>query len=68
MIKFILYNIMFPVHTGNSIDEARLEVVDFLRQRRIAIAKRFIVPPISIVDAVENEYVYNREFDYYEKR
>lgn len=55
-------------HTGNNIDEARLEVVDFLRQRRIAIAKRYIVPPISIVDAVENEYVYNKEFDYYEKR
>lgn len=46
--------------------EARNSVYSFIAQRRAAIAKRFNVPPITIIDAITNTYKYNKEFAYYE--
>lgn len=40
---------------------ARQEVFRFINQRRLAIAKRFYVPPITIIDAIDHDYVYNKE-------
>ena len=54
--------------TGRAITIARREVLKFLENRRIEIASRFIVPEITVADAVENTYIYNKEFGYYEKR
>lgn len=45
---------------------ARNEVYKFINQRRLAIIKRYQVPPITIIDAIANRYVYNKELEYYE--
>ena len=47
--------------------KARQEVFEFIEQRRTAIARRFFVPPITIIDAIESDYAYNTEYDFYEK-
>lgn len=47
--------------------EARNEVFRFINSRRIALAKRFKVPPITIVDAISDNYTFNKEFKVYEK-
>lgn len=53
---------------GTALSVARREVLKFLENRRIEIAGRFIVPEITVADAVNNDYVYNKEYGYYEKR
>ena len=58
-------------HIGESIRYARQEVLNFLQNRRIQIARRFRVPPISSIDALEHNYIYyqnQQEFGYYESR
>ena len=54
--------------TGIEISTARKEVLHFLQQRRLQIAKRYQVPEISVIDAITNTYSYNRELGYYERR
>lgn len=46
--------------------DARNEVFRFLANRRLAVAKRFQVPPITIIDAISTNYHYNQEFCIYE--
>lgn len=46
--------------------DARNEVFKFLSNRRLAVAKRFQVPPITIIDAISTNYHYNQEFCIYE--
>ena len=53
---------------GLEINKARKEVLHFLQQRRLQIAKRFQVPEITVIDAITNTYSYNRELRYYERR
>lgn len=53
-------------NAGNNIVTARKEVLSFLQNRRIQIARRFQVPPISIIDALEHQYIYNKDAEYYE--
>ena len=53
---------------GVEISVARKEVLHFLQQRRLQIAKRYQVPEITIIDAITNTYSYNRELGYYERR
>lgn len=48
--------------------DARREVTRFIENRRLAIARRFVVPPISVVDAVADTYVYDRGSGGYERR
>lgn len=45
---------------------ARAEVHKFIMERRTAIAKRFSVPAITIIDAISNNYNYNKEYKLYE--
>ncbi len=54
--------------TVGTVSDARREVLRFLENRRIEIAGRFTVPVITVADAVNNDYVYSREYGYYEKR
>ena len=54
--------------TGIEISVARKEVLHFLQQRRLQIAKRYQVPEITVIDAITNTYSYNRELGYYERR
>ena len=54
--------------TGIEISEARKEVLHFLQQRRLQIAKRYQVPEITVIDTITNTYSYNRELGYYERR
>ena len=53
---------------GVEISVARKEVLHFLQQRRLQIAKRYQVPEITVIDAITNTYSYNRELGYYERR
>lgn len=46
--------------------EARNDVFTFISNRRLAIAKRFQVPAITIIDAISCKYTYNREYGIYE--
>lgn len=46
---------------------ARQEVFNFLNQRRLAVAKRYYVSPVTIIDAIESDYHYVKEYDYYVK-
>lgn len=46
--------------------EARRAVGNFLNQRRIDVARRLLVQPITIVDAIVNQYQYNKETTFYE--
>lgn len=48
--------------------DARREVTRFIENRRLAIARRYVVPPISVVDAVADAYAYNKESGCYERR
>ena len=54
--------------TGIEISAARKEVLHFLQQRRLQIAKRYQVPEITVIDAITNTYSYNRELGYYERQ
>ena len=54
--------------TGYGIDQARIEALRFLENRRIQIARRYQVPEITVVDAIANQYVYNQEYGIYERR
>ena len=54
--------------TGVDISTARKEVLHFLQQRRLQIAKRYQVPEITVIDAITNTYLYNRELGYYERK
>lgn len=45
----------------------RQEVFKFIDQRRKAIAQRYYVNPITIIDALEDNYVYNKEYGFYEE-
>lgn len=56
------------LQAGERIIKARQDVIRFIQNRRIQIAKRFIVPEISIVDALANHYIYHVENGYYESR
>lgn len=38
-----------------------------LNNRRLQIAKGFKVPSINITDLLENDYKYNKEYDFYER-
>lgn len=46
--------------------EARNSVFRFIENRKIAIAKRFQVPPITIIDAISDTYHFNKEYGVYE--
>lgn len=46
--------------------EARNSVFKFIENRKIAIAKRFQVPPITIIDAISDTYHFNKEYGVYE--
>ena len=68
-IKFIdAFTPELSEQTGIEISAARKEVLHFLQQRRLQIAKRYQVPEISVIDANTNTYSYNRELGYYERR
>ena len=53
---------------GTAISQARLEVMRFIQNRRIQIAKRCTVPEISIADALAYHYIYHADGGYYERR
>lgn len=54
-----------PVSDINAEANARNDVVRFLAQRKLDIVKRQPVQPITIIDALANQYRYEKEFDYY---
>lgn len=47
--------------------QARQEVFAFLNKRELELAKRLQLPPITIIDAITDKYVYNKEYKYYSK-
>ena len=53
---------------GNTISQARQDAMRFIQNRRVQIARRFVVPEISIADALDHDYVYDAEGDYYARR
>lgn len=61
------YRPAMSVETGQEISRERREVLRFLENRRLQIARRYRVPEISVVEAITNAYSYNREFGYYER-
>ena len=61
-------NINISKDDGMDISQARQEVIRFIQNRRIQIAKRFIVPEINIADALNNDYIYHTDGEYYERR
>ena len=53
---------------GSAISQARQEAMRFIQNRRVQIARRFVVPEISIADALDNDYVYHADGDFYVRR
>ena len=69
-IQFVKYTNVDGMNVREQLDsesQARQEVFKFLNQRRLAVAKRHYVPPITIIDALESDYHYNSEYDFYEQ-
>ena len=71
-LSLLFFDYYIPDDTNEkaseSISAARREVLSFLENRRIQIAGRYRVPEITVVDAIENDYIYNKEYGFYEKR
>ena len=59
---WILCNdLYFNLNTGSGKKMSQNKVYKFINQRRLAVIKRYQVPPITIIDAIANRYVYNKE-------
>ena len=66
----IKFSNSYEVNNLDCIDEriARKEVIDFLTKRDSEILRRTFNGHITILDALVDDYVYNKEYGYYETR
>lgn len=66
----IKFSSSYEVNNVDCVDEriARKEVIDFLTKRDSEILRRTFNGHITILDALVDDYVYNKEYGYYEKR